>query len=82
MPRSDKNPYVVGEKWKYWRKIHAVRFTYRDGTKDRSMALMLRYDQVHRISSGPSSLRPPPYEVPLGPDGQLYSTVVGRIPRR
>jgi hypothetical protein len=77
----EKNPYIAGEKWnEYWRKVHGVRFTHRDGSTDESMALMLRYDQVHRISSGPSSLSPLPYLPPLGPDGKLYEKIVGRIP--
>ena len=77
----EKNPYVLGEKWnEYWRKIHGVRSPHRDGPEDRSMALMLRYDQVHRISSGPTSFMPPPYRPPLDASGKLFETIVGRIP--
>ena len=77
----EQNPYIAGEYWnEYWRKIHGMRFTHRDGPDDASMALMLRYDQVHRISSGPTSFFAPPYQPPLNADGELFSEIVGNIP--
>ncbi|MCG8584988.1 MAG: EthD domain-containing protein [Pirellulales bacterium] len=77
----DPNPYHVSEKWnEYWRKIHGMRFTHKDSPDDRSMALMLRYDQVHRISSGPTSFFPPPYQPPVDENGQLHSELLGKIP--
>lgn len=77
----EPNPYHVSEKWnEYWRKIHGMRFTHKDGPTDRSMALMLRYDQVHRISSGPTSMFPPPYQPPVDSDGKLFADVADRIP--
>lgn len=77
----ETNPYLVSEYWnEYWRKIHGMRFTHRDGPDDASMALMLRYDQVHRISSGPTSSFAPPYQPPLDENGQLFQNIVGNIP--
>lgn len=77
----DSNPYHVSEKWnEYWRKIHGMRFTHKDSPDDKSMALMLRYDQVHRISSGPTSFFPPPYQPPVDAEGHLYSELLGKIP--
>ena len=69
------------EKWdEYWRKVHGMRFTYEDGLEDRSMALMLRYDQVHRIPGGPTSFFPPPYRAPVNAEGKLFDRVIGSIP--
>ncbi|HBE67637.1 MAG TPA: hypothetical protein DDW52_05755 [Planctomycetaceae bacterium] len=77
----DSNPYHVSEKWnEYWRKIHGMRFTHKDNPDDQSMALMLRYDQVHRISSGPTSFFPPPYQPPVDRGDHLYSKLLGKIP--
>ena len=77
----DPDPYLVDEKWReYWRKVHGMRFTHKDGPDDASMALMLRYDQVHRVSSGPTSFFPPPYQPPLDADGRLFPDVLKRIP--
>ena len=77
----ETNPFLVAEYWnEYWRKIHGMRFTHRDAPGDASMALMLRYDQVHRLSSGPTSLFPPPYQPPLDADGRLFEDIIGNIP--
>ncbi len=68
------------EKWdEYWRKVHGMRFTHKDGLNDNSMSRMLRYDQVHRIPGGPTSYFPPPYKVPVDENGRLYESVLDRI---
>ena len=56
----EPDPNRAFEHWdEYWRKVHGPKFAYEEpGTaNDR----VLRYDQVHRIASGPSSAFPPPY---------------------
>jgi hypothetical protein len=77
----EPNPNLAYEKWdEYWRKIHGMRFTYEDGPEDKSMAVMLRYDQVHRVPGGPTSHFPPPYTAPVDAHGRLHSRIIGRIP--
>ena len=77
----EPNPNLAYEKWdEYWRKIHGMRFTYEDGPEDKSMAVMLRYDQVHRVPGGPTSHFPPPYSAPVDAHGRLHSRIIGRIP--
>lgn len=76
----EPNPNLAYEKWdEYWRKVHGMRFTYEDGPDDKSMAVMLRYDQVHRIPGGPTSHFPPPYVAPVDGGGRLHSKIIGRI---
>ncbi len=77
----DKDPNLLYEKWdEYWRKVHGMRFTYEDGPEDKSMAVMLRYDQVHRVPGGPTSHFPPPYRAPVDENGRLHAKVIGKIP--
>jgi hypothetical protein len=77
----EADPNLNYEKWdEYWRKVHGMRFTYEEGPDDRSMALMLRYDQVHRVPGGPTSFFPPPYQAPVDANGQLFDHVIGNIP--
>ncbi|MEJ7637386.1 MAG: EthD domain-containing protein [Singulisphaera sp.] len=76
----EPNPNLAYEKWdEYWRKVHGMRFTHEDGPEDESMAVMLRYDQVHRIPGGPTSHFPPPYAAPVDEGGRLHSQIIGRI---
>jgi hypothetical protein len=76
----EPNPNLAYEKWdEYWRKVHGMRFTHEDGPEDKSMAVMLRYDQVHRIPGGPTSHFPPPYHAPVDDNGRLHSEVIGKI---
>ncbi|MBX9623327.1 MAG: EthD domain-containing protein [Gemmataceae bacterium] len=76
----EPDPNLAYEKWdEYWRKVHGMRFTYEDGPDDKSMAVMLRYDQVHRLPGGPTSHFPPPYYAPVDEQGRLHSKVIGKI---
>ncbi|MCZ4061468.1 hypothetical protein O3W44_23495 [Pantoea sp. LMR881] len=55
----EAEPNLAFEHWdEYWRKVHGPKFAYAGpGTQNDSV---LRYDQVHRLASGPSSwFRPP-----------------------
>jgi hypothetical protein len=77
----EPDPNVNFEKWgEYWRKVHGVRFVHAEEADDRSLERLLRYDQIHRIAAGPSSLAPLPYDVPLDENGRLFPTVIGHIP--
>lgn len=76
----ESDPNLAYEKWdEYWRKVHGMRFTFEEGPQDRSMSVLLRYDQVHRLPGGPTSAFPPPYHAPLDENGQLHTGVIGRI---
>lgn len=74
----ETDPNVGFEKWcKYWRKVHGARFIHAlqgDGIQD-----LLRYDQLHRIPSGPTSFDPPPYLAPVDKHAELFDTVIGHI---
>lgn len=73
------DPNLAYEHWdEYWRKVHGPKFAWDEpGSSSR---LVLRYDQVHRLPSGPSSLFPPPYRAMIGEDGRLPSDPEKRVP--
>ncbi len=77
----ESDPNLNFEKWgEYWRKVHGVRFIYPEGPDDHSLDRLLRYDQIHRVSAGPTNLTPPPYRAPVDDNGRLFPSVIGRIP--
>lgn len=77
----ESDPNINFEKWdEYWRKTHGVRFTYTEDSSDVSMQSLARYDQIHRIPAGPTSLRPPPYTAPADEQSRLFPTVIGHVP--
>lgn len=64
------NENLAFEHWdEYWRKVHGPKFAWDEPGS--SSERVLRYDQVHRIASGPSSFFPPPYRAMIGDDGKL-----------
>lgn len=76
----EAQPNLSVEKWtEYWLKIHGTRFTYALPIQADGHQPLLRYDQIHRLSVGPSNLRPLPYLPPLNEDGQLFDTVIGHV---
>lgn len=76
----EDNPNLAFEHWdEYWRKVHGPKFAWDEPGS--SSALVLRYDQVHRIASGPSSCFPPPYRAMVADDGKLPSDPHKRVPR-
>ena len=77
----EPDPNLNFEKWgEYWRKVHGVRFLHPDEAADRqTIARLLRYDQIHRLAPGPTSLNPPPYQPPLNAEGRLFDAVIGHI---
>lgn len=77
----EAQPNLNFEKWtEYWRKTHGPRFTHALPTQANGRHPLLRYDQIHRLSAGPSNLRPLPYLPPLDDDGRLFDTVIGHVP--
>ena len=73
------DPNLAFEHWdEYWRKVHGPKFAWDEPGS--SSSLVLRYDQVHRIASGPSSFFPPPYQAMLGDDGRLPEDPHKRVP--
>jgi len=66
------NANLAFEHWdEYWRKVHGPKFAWDEPGS--SSALVLRYDQVHRVASGPSLFFRPPYRAMVGEDGKLLS---------
>ncbi len=72
-------PNLAFEHWdEYWRKVHGPKFAWDEPGS--SSALVLRYDQVHRIASGPSSLARPPYRAMVDGDGLLPADPQRHVP--
>jgi hypothetical protein len=75
------DPNISYEKWaEYWRKVHGPRFIYAQDTEDGKIRQLIRYDQVHRFSGGPTNFTAPPYMAPTDETGELFDTVIGHIP--
>jgi len=76
----EPDPNLNFEKWgEYWRKVHGVRFLQTEDADDRSVEQLLRYDQIHRVAAGPTSLTPLPYRPPVDADGRLFPTIIGHV---
>jgi len=74
---GDRN--IAFEHWdEYWRKVHGPKFAWDEPGS--SSALVLRYDQVHRVASGPSSFFRPPYRAMIDDSGRLPSDPEKRVP--
>lgn len=77
----ESNPNLNFEHWgEYWRKVHGPRFIHPENSDD-SIVLekLVRYDQLHRFSAGPTQTDTPPYYAPADQYGKLWPTVVGHI---
>ena len=73
------NENLAFEHWdEYWRKVHGPKFAWDEPGS--SSERVLRYDQVHRIASGPSSSFPPPYRAMIGADGKLPADPEKHVP--
>ncbi len=55
----------------YWRKVHGPKILHVDGPDDRATGLLSYYLQQHRVPSGPTSERIPPYRAILDADERL-----------
>ena len=75
----EPDPNLAFEHWDaYWRKVHGPKFAYAEpGTQNDRV---LRYDQVHRVASGPSSGFRPPYRAMVEAEGRLVSDPAARVP--
>lgn len=75
----EPDPNLAYEHWdEYWRKVHGPKFAWDEPGS--SSELVLRYDQVHRIASGPSSAFSPPYRAMVDESGRLPSDPEKRVP--
>ena len=75
----EPNPDLAFEHWdEYWRKVHGPKFAWNEPGS--SSELVLRYDQLHRIASGPSSFFRPPYRAMVDGNGKLPSDPERRVP--
>lgn len=73
------DPNIAFEHWdEYWRKVHGPKFAWDEPGS--SSAKVLRYDQVHRVASGPSSGFPPPYRAMVDESGRLPSDPWKHVP--
>ena len=62
----------------YWRKVHGPKFAYAE--PGAANDAVLRYDQLHRIASGPSSAFRPPYRAMVDGSGRLVGDPAARVP--
>ena len=73
------DPNLAFEHWdEYWRKVHGPKFAWDEPGS--SSELVVRYDQLHRVASGPSSAFPPPYRAMIDDEGRLPSDPWKRVP--
>ena len=73
------DPNLAFEHWdEYWRKVHGPKFAWDEPGS--SSDLVVRYDQVHRIASGPSSFFAPPYRAMVDESGRLPADPEKRVP--
>jgi len=75
----EPNKNVAFEHWdEYWRKVHGPKFAYNEPGS--TSELVLRYDQLHRIASGPSSQFRPPYRAMTDEHGRLLEDPSAHVP--
>jgi hypothetical protein len=73
------DPNLAFEHWdEYWRKVHGPKFAWDEPGS--SSGLVVRYDQLHRIASGPSSAFPAPYRAMVDEHGLLPADPWQRVP--
>ena len=78
-PAIEADPNLAWEHWdEYWRKVHGPKFAYEEpgGT----MEPVVRYDELHRLPSGPSSFFKPPYRAMVQEDGKLVTDAYAKVP--
>ena len=75
----EPNANLAYERWdEYWRKIHGPKFAYEEPGS--TSHLVVRYDQLHRLPSGPSSGFRPPYRARVQSNGQLDGKPEAHVP--
>lgn len=76
----EPDPNLAFEHWgEYWRKVHGPKFAWDEPGS--SSERVLRYDQLHRIASGPSSFFRPPYQAMIDEIERLPSDPERRVPQ-
>ena len=75
----EPDPNLSFEHWdEYWRKVHGPKFAWDEPGS--SSGRVLRYDQVHRVASGPSCFFRPPYRAMVDESGRLPGDPERRVP--
>ncbi|MFC0410201.1 EthD domain-containing protein [Roseomonas elaeocarpi] len=75
----EPDPNLAFEHWdEYWRKVHGPKFAYDEPGS--SSELVLRYDQLHRVASGPSSFFRPPYRAMVEAGDRLVAEPERHVP--
>jgi hypothetical protein len=75
----ESDPNLAFEHWdEYWRKVHGPKFAWDEPGS--SSERVVRYDQIHRVASGPSSAFPPPYRAMIDEHGLLPADPWQRVP--
>ena len=75
----EPNENLAFERWdEYWRKVHGPKFAYEEPGS--TSHLVMRYDQLHRLPSGPSSAFRPPYRAMVDNKGKLVSDPEKHVP--
>lgn len=75
----EPDPDLAFEHWdEYWRKVHGPKFAWDEPGS--SSERVLRYDQLHRIASGPSSFFRPPYRAMIDENGKLPADPEKHVP--
>ena len=78
-PAIEADPNLAWEHWdEYWRKVHGPKFSYEEPGS--STETVVRYDQLHRLPSGPSSFFKPPYHAMTQDNGKLVADAYARVP--
>ncbi|MBB4616018.1 EthD domain-containing protein [Sphingomonas abaci] len=75
----ESDPNLAFEHWdEYWRKVHGPKFAWDEPGS--SSEQVLRYDQLHRVASGPSCFFRPPYRAMVDDNGRLPTDPERRVP--
>ena len=64
----------------YWRKVHGPKIIHVDGPSDHATQVLMRYEQQHRVTSGPSSAFHPPYLPEVDATGLLITDPHAHVP--
>jgi hypothetical protein len=76
----EPDPNLAYERWdEYWRKVHGPKFAYEE--PGATSHKVLRYDQLHRLPSGPSTYFRPPYRAMIDSAGKLVSDPAAHVPK-
>jgi hypothetical protein len=81
VPALESDPELRWEAFdEYWRKIHGPKIIHVDGPSDHVTVGLLRYEQQHRVASGPTSAFHPPYLPEVDASGLLITDPWAHVP--